>query len=129
MMINDDFFDALKSGADLETACYAFGVPIQNLYLLMERGMHEDNRLGQNPRLKPKKSEEPALNVWRKISQAQAQAKLRVQTALHREIQQDWRGALGWLERRDFNNFGKVEERVKIAEIEKKMKELGNGDN
>lgn len=124
--MNDDFFEAIRNGAQLETACYAYGVNIQTLYRLMERGMHEERRI-DGGRLKVKKSEEPALNVWTKVTQAQAQAKLKIQMSLHREIQEDWRGALGWLERTDFNNFGKMEDRVKISEIEKKMKELNNG--
>lgn len=123
--MNDDFFEALRNGAEIETACYAFGVNIQNLYMLMERGMHEERRT-DGGRLKVKKSEEPALNVWKKVSQAQAQAKLKIQTSLHREIQEDWRGMSFWLERRDFDHFGKVEDRIKVSEIEKKMKELGN---
>lgn len=120
--MNDDFFDSLRNGADLETACYAHGVSIQALYRLLERGMHEERRLGEDSRRKPKKTEEASLTVWKKVSQAQAQAKMRVQKSFHSQSLEDWRGALSWLERRDFTNFGKIEERIKVDELEKKNK-------
>lgn len=122
------FIEDIMQGVDIESSAMIHGISISELYRLMEVGQAEERRISSNPKLKVLKKNEYALRVWKNVNRAIAISKAEMQKSIYREAKEDWRGAMGWLERRDFNNFGKTEERIKLSQVEKSIKQLESGE-
>lgn len=64
--------ELVEQGINLETACSQLRISSRTIYSFIERGKIEEARLADNPRLKPKKSEEGCLELWLDLRQADA---------------------------------------------------------
>lgn len=90
--------DALKGGADITTASQFAGLNYSTVYMWVERGQRENERieagLGSND------DEATYLELWQRMRKARAEAVVRNVAQVQKAAQQgDWKAAAWWLER------------------------------
>lgn len=90
--------DALRGGADVNTASQFAGLNYGTVYRWVERGQRENERLeyGYDPR----PDEAPFLNLWQAMRKARAEAVVRNVAQIQKAANQgEWKAAAWWLER------------------------------
>lgn len=90
--------DALRGGADIETASAFAGIPLAQVSELVARGQMEHERIEAG--LAPDEGNASALSLWRETYKARADAVVRAIAQIQKAAQQgDWKAAAWWLER------------------------------
>lgn len=90
--------DAIRGGADINTASQLAGINYRTVYRWVERGQRENERIEQG--LEPLADETEFLVLWQSMRKARAEAITRNVALIQKAAQQgDWRAAAWWLER------------------------------
>lgn len=112
-MLDDRFDEILKevsAGVNLHTATMMSGLSLASVYTVMERGKLESDRLQNNPKLKPKKTEEVHLDFWIKLNKANSIADAVIERSLHRAaVDGDVKAQQWYLQNRMPHLYGKSE--------------------
>jgi hypothetical protein len=90
--------DAIRGGADLQTAAHFAGFNVQTVYRWLELGQRENERLdrGENP----DDSASAYLELWLQLRKARADAVMRNVAQIQKAANQgEWKAAAWWLER------------------------------
>ena len=90
--------DALRGGADINTAAQYAGLNYATVFRWIERGQRENERLeyGYDPR--PEEAE--FLSLWQTMRKARAEAVVRNVAQIQKAANQgEWKAAAWWLER------------------------------
>ena len=109
---------AIRAGNYIETAAALAGISKSTLYAWMKRGAAEMDRLENDPKAKPKKSELPFLDFSNAVNIALAEAENRDIEAINKAVHEDWRAAAWRLERKFPDRWGR-KDRLQ-AEVENK---------
>jgi hypothetical protein len=90
--------DALKGGADINTASQFAGLNYSTVFMWIERGQRENQRIEAG--LGSNEEETEFLDLWQRMRKARAEAIVRNITQVQKAGQQgDWKAAAWWLER------------------------------
>lgn len=90
--------DALKGGADINTASQFAGLNYATVYRWVERGQRENERIEEGLPADP--SEAEFLELWQAMRKARAEAVVRNVAQVQKAAAQgEWRAAAWWLER------------------------------
>lgn len=90
--------DALKGGADIRTASQFAGLNYSTVYMWVERGQRENERVEAG--LGSSDDEQAYLDLWQRMRKARAEAVVRNVAQVQKAAQQgDWKAAAWWLER------------------------------
>lgn len=95
--------DALRGGADLQTAANFAGLSVQTVYRWLELGQRENERVerGEQP------TELECLELWLEMRKARADAVMRNVAQIQKAANQgEWKAAAWWLERQLPDTFG-----------------------
>lgn len=109
---------AIRAGNYIETAAALAGINKSTLYAWLKRGAAEMDRLQNDPKAKPKKSELPFLDFSNAVDIALAEAENRDVEAINAAVMDDWRAAAWRLERKFPDRWGR-KDRLQ-AEVENK---------
>lgn len=102
----DALTGAVKSGADLDTACHFAGISVPVCYRVLERGKLEAERLEAGEA--PDTSEASSLAFWEALRRARAEAVVRNVAQIQKAAQDgQWQAAAWWLERTVPETYGK----------------------
>lgn len=97
---------AVKSGADLETACHYAGISIAVCYRHLERGKLESERLANDEQPDPAAAD--FLAFWEELRKARADAIVRSVAQIQKAATEGaWQAAAWWLERTVPETYGK----------------------
>lgn len=123
---------ALQAGNYVETACAYAGLAVSTVYLWLDRGNREKQRIAQGEKPDPKEA------TYLEISEAIEKARANAVVANVAVIQQaaragTWQAAAWWLERSMPQQFGRriqaeVTGKISVDDLERRMLEL-IGDN
>lgn len=123
---------ALQAGNYVETACAYAGLAVSTVYLWLDRGNKEKQRIAQGGQPDPKEA------TYLEISEAIEKARANAVVANVAVIQQaarsgTWQAAAWWLERSMPQQFGRriqaeVTGKISVDDLERRMLEL-IGDN
>jgi transposase len=124
---------ALQAGNYVETACAYAGLAVSTVYLWLDRGNKEKQRINQGDTPDPKEA------TYLEISEAVEKARANAVVANVAVIQQaarsgTWQAAAWWLERSMPQQFGRkiqaeVTGKISIEDLERRMLELISDDN
>lgn len=90
--------DALRGGADINTASQFAGLNYQTVYRWVERGQRENERLDEGLPADPDEAE--CLSLWQAMRKARAEAVVRNMAQVQKAASQgEWRAAAWFLER------------------------------
>lgn len=90
--------DALRGGADLNTAAQFAGFNLSAIYRVIEHGQRGNERLERGE--EPTDSERECIEVWQAMRKARADAIVRNVTQIQKAANQgEWKAAAWWLER------------------------------
>jgi hypothetical protein len=97
--------DALRGGADLQTASHFAGLNVQTVYRWLELGQRENERLERG---EPADASASAfLELWLQMRKARADAVMRNVAQIQKAANQgEWKAAAWWLERQLPDSFG-----------------------
>jgi hypothetical protein len=119
---------ALSAGNYVETACAYSGLAVSTVYVWLDRGNKEKQRIEQGETPNPKEA------TYLEISEAIEKARANAVVANVAVIQQaarsgTWQAAAWWLERSMPNQFGRriqaeVSGKVSVEDLERRMLEL-----
>lgn len=99
--------ELISGGNSLEVAAQASGITATTFFNWCARGRRERERLEQNPRLKPKKSEEIYVEFLEDVERARAEGEARLVLVVTKKAMNDWRAAAWMLERKAPERWGK----------------------
>jgi transposase len=106
--LHEKLLSAIRAGNYMETAAAYAGISKDTLYNWMRRGARESERLAQNPRAKPKKSEQEFLEFSDAVEKALAQAEVRdIANIAKASDAGDWRASAWRLERKYPEKWGR----------------------
>lgn len=102
----DRVVSAIVSGSDLETACAYAELSTGLMFIWLERGRREADRIANG--VAENEEETQYLNLWNSLKKARAEAVVR-NVAFVQKAAQDgtWQAAAWWLERTVPETFGK----------------------
>lgn len=90
--------DAMRGGADLQTACHYAGLSLPTVYRWLEAGKREAERIDADEA--PDDLQAPYLELWLEIRKARADAVMRNVAQIQKAANQgEWKAAAWWLER------------------------------
>lgn len=90
--------DALRGGADINTAAQFAGLNYGTVFRWVERGQHENER--REAGFPPREEESPYLDLWQAMRKARAEAVVRNVAQIQKAANQgEWKAAAWWLER------------------------------
>lgn len=105
--IQEEIVKVVKSGNYIETACAFVGINKSTLYDWMKRGAREIERLDNNAKAKPKKSEVPYVEFSNAIKSAMAQSEIRDVAIIGKAAATNWQAAAWRLERKHPSRWGR----------------------
>lgn len=115
----DEMLDHVSQGVSLPAACRLVRLPVGLVYQWLERGKNEEERLAYNPKLKPKKSEEPCLKIWQDYNHADATLQAKVERSIYKQgYDGEWKALHKMLEARWPAQYGPAATQISLMEIE-----------
>lgn len=123
---------ALQAGNYVETACSYAGLAVSTVYVWLDRGNREKQRIAQGE--KPNPQESTYVEIAEAIEKARANAVVANVAVIQQAARSGtWQAAAWWLERSMPQQFGRriqaeVTGKISVEDLERRMLEL-IGDN
>jgi len=124
---------ALQAGNYVETACAYAGLAVSTVYLWLDRGNKEKQRINQGDT--PDSKEVTYLEISEAVEKARANAVVANVAVIQQAARSGtWQAAAWWLERSMPQQFGRkiqaeVTGKISIEDLERRMLELISDDN
>lgn len=107
--LQEELVKVIRAGNYIETACAYVGINKTTFYDWLKRGAREKERLAKNPNARPKKSEQPFVELSNAVEKALAQAEIRDVAIIGKAAEENWQAAAWRLERKFPERWGRKE--------------------